>query len=212
MSKLVPRPHYLENLMKFREVDVIKVVTGVRRCGKSTLFDLYIECLKEQGIDENQIVRINLEDIDMEYLHEYKALHEYLLSRLQKNKMTYIFIDEAGRCSGFEKAVDSIYIKKDTDIYITGSNADLLSGELATLLSGRYVEIKMLPFSFSEYFAARDNKDKRQAFMDYLNVGSFPVVATQLKSDNTCLMAYFPPYFVKFSRNKAIIPSKTCLV
>lgn len=185
MGKLIPRPHYLNNLIKFREVDVIKVVTGVRRCGKSTLFELYIEYLKSNGVDENQIIFINLEDVGMEKLHNYNSLHDFLLSQLQKDKMTYIFIDEAGRCDGFEKAVDSIYIKKNTDVYITGSNADLLSGELATLLSGRYVEIKMLPFSFAEFYAASENiaTDKNRAFMEYMNIGSFPVVVTQLKSD-----------------------------
>ncbi|MDR1322320.1 MAG: ATP-binding protein [Gracilibacteraceae bacterium] len=183
MDKLIPRPRFLANLIKFRDVDVIKVVTGVRRCGKSTLFDLYIEYLKTQGVDESQIVHINLEDVAMEALHNYKALHEFLLSKLQKEKTTYIFIDEAGRCAEFEKAVDSIYIKKNTDVYITGSNADLLSGEIATLLSGRYVEIKLLPFSFAEFYAAGENKDKNQAFMDYLNMGGFPVVVTQLGGD-----------------------------
>ena len=183
MGKLIPRPHFLENLIKFREVDVIKVVTGVRRCGKSTLLGLYIEYLKKAGIDESQIIHINLEDLGMERLHEYKALYDYLLSKLQKEKMTYIFIDEVGRCEGFEKTVDSIYIQKNTDVYITGSNADLLSGELATLLSGRYVEIKMLPFSFVEYFKASGSNDKNQAFLNYLNIGSFPVVVTQLGSD-----------------------------
>jgi predicted AAA+ superfamily ATPase len=183
MDRLIPRPHYLENLIKFREVDVIKVVTGVRRCGKSTLFALYIEHLKSTGVDASQIVHVNLEDIGMENLHEYKALHDFLMSKLQKDKMTYIFIDEVGRCVDFEKTVDSIYIKKDTDVYVTGSNADLLSGELATLLSGRYVEIKMLPFSFAEFHLASEINDRTQAFETYRSIGSFPVVATQLKSD-----------------------------
>ncbi|MDR1193157.1 MAG: ATP-binding protein [Peptococcaceae bacterium] len=187
MAKLIPRPGFLRNLINFREVDVIKVITGVRRCGKSTLFALYIEYLKTQGVDENQIVHINLEDVGMERLRNYKALHEFLLAKLQKDRMTYIFIDEAGRCPEFEKAVDSIYIKNNTDVYITGSNSDLLSGELATLLSGRYVEIKMLPFSFAEFYAARESggkaADKNQAFMTYLNTGGFPVVATQLEGD-----------------------------
>jgi predicted AAA+ superfamily ATPase len=183
MDKLISRPHFLENLIKFRDVDVIKVITGVRRCGKSTLFDLYIEYLKTQGVDKSQIIHVNLEDVGMEHLHNYKALHEFLLSKLQKDKMTYLFIDEAGRCAEFEKAIDSIYIKKNTDVYITGSNADLLSGELATLLSGRYVEIKMLPFSFAEFYTANESKDKNQAFMNYLNTGSFPIVVTQLGGD-----------------------------
>jgi len=183
MNDFTPRPYFLENLIKFREVDVIKVVTGVRRCGKSTLFDLYIEYLKATGVDENQIVHINLEDIGMENLHDYKSLHKFLVSKLQKDRMAYIFIDEAGQCAGFEKAVDSIYIKKNTDVYITGSNADLLSGELATLLSGRYVEIGMLPFSFAEYYETAGRNDKNQAFMDYLNAGGFPVAVAQLGGD-----------------------------
>ena len=183
MDRLIPRPHYLENLIKFREVDVIKVVTGVRRCGKSTLFALYIEHLKSLGIDDSRIVHINLEDVGMEHLHEYKALHEFLASKLLPDKMTYVFIDEVGRCADFEKAIDSIYIKKNTDVYITGSNADLLSSELATLLSGRYVEIKMLPFSFAEFYAASGTKDKTRAFEGYRTIGSFPVVVTQIKSD-----------------------------
>jgi predicted AAA+ superfamily ATPase len=187
MDKLIPRPCFLENLIKFREVDVIKAVTGVRRCGKSTLFNLYIEYLKTQGIEDAQIVHVNLEDVGLEHLHNYKALHDFLLSKLQADKMTYIFVDEVGRCTEFEKAIDSIYIKKNTDVYITGSNDDLLSGELATLLSGRYVEIKMLPFSFAEYFQASENSgksaDKNQAFMSYLNMGSLPVVVTQFGSN-----------------------------
>jgi predicted AAA+ superfamily ATPase len=183
MEKIVPRPRFLEKLIKFREVDVIKVVTGVRRCGKSTLFELFIEHLKQAGVEESQIIHINLEDVNMEHLHDYHALNEFLVNKLQKERMTYIFIDEVGRCQGFEKAVDSIYIKKNTDVYITGSNADLLSSELATLISGRYVEIKMLPFSFAEFYEANENKDKNRAFMDYLNIGSLPVVVTQLKSD-----------------------------
>jgi predicted AAA+ superfamily ATPase len=187
MDELIPRTQYLDNLIKFREVDVIKVITGVRRCGKSTLFKLYIAYLKAAGVDDNRIVHINLEDVGMEHLHDYKILHEFLVSKLHKNEMTYIFIDEAGRCVDFEKAVDSIYVKINTDVYITGSNADILSGELATLLSGRYVEIRMLPFSFSEYCNANENSgkanDKSQAFMEYLNFGSFPVVDTQLRSD-----------------------------
>ena len=189
-TKLIPRPHFLENLIKFREVDLIKVVTGVRRSGKSTLFDLYIEYLKSTGVSDKQIVHINLEDVGLEFLHDYKVLHDYLVSKLQKNKMTYIFIDEVGRCTDFEKAVDSIFIMKNTDVYITGSNADLLSGELATLLSGRYVEIQILPFSFPEFQGASEIQDKSQAFESYRITGGFPVSATQLKSDITLTDQY----------------------
>jgi predicted AAA+ superfamily ATPase len=144
---------------------------------------LYIEYLKSTGIDDSQITHINLEDIGMEHLHDYRALHDFLLSRLQEGKMNYILIDEVGRCKDFEKAIDSIYIKANTDVYITGSNAYLLSGELATLLSGRYVEIEMLPFSFSEFYATGGQADRNQAFASYLNTSSFPVVVTQMNSD-----------------------------
>jgi len=183
MDKIIPRLQFLNKLIKFREIDVIKIITGVRRCGKSTLFELYIDYLKNDGVEDAQIIHVNLEDVGLEHLHNYKTLHDFLVSKLKKDKMTYIFIDEAGRCEGFEKTVDSIYIKKNTDVYITGSNADLLSGEIATLISGRYVEIKMLPFSFAEFYMASNIKDKNQAFMNYLNIGSFPVVATRLGSD-----------------------------
>jgi len=190
MDNLIPRPQFLNILIKFREIDVIKVVTGVRRCGKSTLFELYIKYLMSKGVDENQIIHINLENVGMEHLHDYKALHEYLLPKINKDKMTYIFIDEVGQCKDFEKTVDSIYIMKNTDVYLTGSNADLLSGEIATLISGRYVEIKMQPFSFAEFYVASENKDKYQAFNNYMNLGSFPIVATQLGSDTELIDQY----------------------
>lgn len=183
MGMLVERSGYLENLKKWREKDVIKVITGVRRCGKSTLFNLYIEHLKMTGVSEDQIIHINLEDVGFEHLNDYKSLHDYVVSKLDKNKWSYVFIDEAQTCKDFEKAVDSIYIKKNADVYITGSNAFMLSGELATLLSGRYVEIKMLPFSFSEYFKASKHNDKNKAFTNYMNLGSFPVIATELKNN-----------------------------
>ena len=177
MKPLVERVHYLESLKKWREKDVIKVVSGVRRCGKSTLFNLYIEHLKSTGVGEDQIIHINLEDVGSEHLTNYKTLHEYVVSKLAKGKWTYVFIDEVQTCDSFEKAIDSLYIKENVDVHITGSNAFMLSGELATLLSGRYVEIKMLPFSFSEFSQISTETDKRKRFSDYMNFGSFPVVA-----------------------------------
>jgi predicted AAA+ superfamily ATPase len=135
MLNLIDRNEYLENLKKFKEVDLIKVVTGVRRCGKSTLFKLYINYLKSIGIEDNQIISINLEEVENKELHNCKGLHEHVMSRLQKDKMNYIFIDEVQKCDKFEEAVDSLYVKENTDVYITGSNANMLSGELATLLS-----------------------------------------------------------------------------
>lgn len=176
---MIQRTEYLYNLIALRDKQVIKVVTGVRRCGKSTLFELYIDYLKQTGVDDNQIISINLEDLDNNNLLDYMALYNNVASRLISDKKNYIFIDEVQKCNGFEKAVDSLFIKKNCDVYITGSNAYLLSGELATLLSGRYVQIDMLPFSFKEYYeATRDNgKTKKELFECYLKYGSFPYVA-----------------------------------
>lgn len=139
---MIERKEYLDNLAALRDKKIIKVVTGVRRCGKSTLFELYIDRLKENGVKDNQIIFVNLEDPENANLLNYKALYDYISNRLSADKMNYIFIDEVQKCAGFEKVVDSLFIKKNCDVYITGSNAYLLSGELATLLSGRYVEIE----------------------------------------------------------------------
>ncbi|MCL2859777.1 MAG: ATP-binding protein [Oscillospiraceae bacterium] len=176
MLNLIDRYEYLENLKKFRDVDLIKVVTGVRRCGKSTLFDLYIEYLKSTGVEDNQIVAINLEEKENEHLLDEKALYDFLISQILKEKTTYFFIDEVQMCENFEKAIDSLYVKKNTDVYITGSNADMLSRELATLLTGRYVEIKMLPLSFKEFKTAFPNLEKSELFNRYLNYGAFPIL------------------------------------
>ena len=127
MKKIINRPYFLEKLKSFKELDVIKIVTGVRRSGKSTLFELYIEYLKSIGVADNQITHINLEEVEYENLQNYKALHDYVMNRLQKDKMNYIFIDEVQKCKEYEKAVDSLYVKKNIDVYITGSNADMLS-------------------------------------------------------------------------------------
>ena len=216
---MIKRKEYLDRLIRWREKQLIKVVTGVRRCGKSTLFSLYIEQLKKTGVTDEQIISINLEDVDNERLLDYKALHSYVKDRLCKDKYTYVFIDEVQQCPQFEKAVDSLFIKRNVDVYITGSNAHMLSGELATLLSGRYVEIRMLPLSFSEYllfigtaghcdnsdfgnhlqnhsFSFVDNPDvsfdfreMKSHFNDYLRFGSFPYVA-MLHNDNNVVRDY----------------------
>ena len=145
---MIERKEYLEKLKKWKDKDLIKVITGIRRCGKSTLIDLYIDYLLSNGIDKSQVTHINLEDYEFDKMKTYNDLYEYIDSKLIKDKMNYIFIDEVQKISDFQKAVDALYIKKNVDLYITGSNSKLLSGELATLLSGRYVEIKMLPLSF----------------------------------------------------------------
>ena len=174
MNKFIERKAYLEQLSTWREKDMIKVVTGVRRCGKSTLFNLYIERLKIDGVTDGQIVFVNLENEDLSELLDYKKLHEYVKTRIMKNKWTYVFLDEIQNCQYYEKAISSLYLNKNLDIYITGSNAYMLSGELATKLTGRYIEIDMLPLSFAEYGSAVAIPDKRERFNRYMNMGAFP--------------------------------------
>lgn len=175
---MVERKEYLEKLKLWREEKIIKVVTGIRRCGKSTLLEQYRNYLLETGVNSEQIIAVNFEDLAFENLLDYKSLYQYISERIVPDKFTYIFLDEIQKVNGFEKAVDSLYIKDNVDIYITGSNAYLLSGELATLLSGRYVEIKMLPLSFSEYVQLQPmGKSRDELFSEYMSVGGFPYIA-----------------------------------
>lgn len=176
---MVQRKEYLEKLIGWKDDDVIKVVTGIRRCGKSTLLMQYQDYLKSIGIEENQIIAVNFEELEYEELCDYKKLYAYIKDRLVADKITYIFLDEIQKVPSFEKVVDSLYVKPNIDIYITGSNAYMLSGDLATLLTGRYVEISMLPLSFNEYMQLSD-KDKESAFADYIKYGGLPFVATMV--------------------------------
>lgn len=180
---MVQRKEYLEKLIGWKDDDVIKVVTGTRRCGKSTLLMQYQAYLKSIGIEENQIIAVNFEELEYEELCDYKKLYAYIKDRLVADKITYIFLDEIQKVPSFEKVVDSLYVKPNIDIYITGSNAYMLSGNLATLLTGRYVEISMLPLSFSEYMQLSD-KDKESAFADYIKYGGLPFVATMDRTDD----------------------------
>lgn len=173
MRSVVERPSYLDELKRWKDKDLIKVVTGIRRCGKSTLFELFISYLKDTGIKDEQIIHINLEDADYNF-KDYKELYDYIIEKVDKEKQYYVFLDEVQNVSKFQKAVDSLYIKKNIDVYITGSNAYLLSGELATLLSGRYIEIKMLPLSFKEYVSAFNNNNYQKLFLDYMKNGGMP--------------------------------------
>ena len=187
------RKEYLDQLKSWREKQLIKVVTGVRRCGKSTLFSLYIDHLKQTGVDDEQIISINLEDVENEHLLDYKKLYAYIKDRLCNDKYSYVFIDEVQQCPQYEKVVDSLFIKKNADVYITGSNAHMLSGELATLLSGRYVEIRMLPLSFAEYIDFIGLEERAGnfgiQFNNYLRFGSFPYVAA-LGQDRPIIRGY----------------------
>ena len=170
---MIQRDEYLNELKKWKDKNLIKVITGMRRCGKSTLFELFINYLKETGINDEQIIHINLEDADYDF-ENYKSLYDYINKKIDKTKQYYVFLDEVQNVPQFQKAVDSLYIKKNVDVYITGSNAYLLSGELATLLSGRYIEIKMLPLSFKEYVTAFDMADHQRLFLDYMKNGGMP--------------------------------------
>ncbi|HAZ38251.1 MAG TPA: ATPase, partial [Clostridiaceae bacterium] len=172
---MIERKEYLEDLISFKDKKLIKVITGIRRCGKSTMLELFQTYLKENGIEDEQITTVNLEDGDYRGIRTSEALYEYVESKLINNKKNYVFLDEVQQVKNFQEAVDWLYAKKNVDLYITGSNAFLLSGELATLLSGRYVEIKMLPLSFKEYVSAYPNNTNIAAlYMNYLQNSSFP--------------------------------------
>ncbi len=180
---MVNRKEYLEKLKKLKDKQIIKVVTGVRRCGKSTLLKQFKDYLmNECSVTQEQIIFINFEDLAYEHLLDYKALYQYITERLCENKKNYIFLDEIQAVSNFQKTVDSLFIKDNVDLYITGSNAHLLSGELATLLSGRYVEISILPLSFAEYYELVGG-NKRDAWQNYFKCGGFPYAANLEEDD-----------------------------
>lgn len=193
---MIERTEYLEQLKRFKDKDLIKVVTGIRRCGKSTLFELFVKYLKEIGVKDNQIIKINLEDIDFSF-SDYKELYDYVNKQIDSKNQYYVFLDEVQNVPEFQKAVDSLYIKKNVDVYITGSNAYLLSGELATLLSGRYIEIKMLPLSFKEYLSAFNNSDKSryEYFLDYMKNGGMPGNIPILQDNPNDVDAYLEGIF-----------------
>ena len=173
--EIISRGAYLDKLIAFKDKKVIKVITGIRRCGKSTLMEIYRNWLLKNGVDETQIVSINFEDYDYYDLRKPDKLYSFVKERLINGAMTYIFLDEIQHVENFSDVVDSLYIKQGTDIYITGSNAYMLSSEIATLLSGRYVEIPMLPLSFKEYVSCQgDRRDLSRLYSDYISSSSFP--------------------------------------
>ena len=175
--KLIERKEYMEFLKRHKDKNIIKVVSGVRRCGKSKLFELFQNDLLKQGVPKENIISINFEDLAFEDLQEYHALYRYVTAHMQPTGMNYIFLDEIQHVPDFEKAVDSLFIKENADIYITGSNAYFMSGDLATLLSGRYVELKMLPLSFQEYYDSshlKPNHSLQEIYEHYITESSFP--------------------------------------
>ncbi|MDR3318408.1 MAG: ATP-binding protein [Clostridiales bacterium] len=188
---MIQRKEYLDRLIAWKDKRVIKVITGIRRCGKSSLLELFQEYLTEAcGVEPAQIIAIDFDDMLNVRLRDKNALHEYVLSRLQGGKRSYVFFDEIQNVAGFEQAVDSLFLRKELDVYITGSNAFFLSGELATLLSGRYVTIEMLPLSFAEYnLAAGDNKTPAAKYREYVERSSFPYI-TELDGDKKRIAEY----------------------
>ncbi len=179
---MINRPDYINELIKFKDKDLIKVITGIRRCGKSTLMELYKNYLLQNNVKENQIISINLEDLKFNFIKDYMDLYNYIEEKILENEKNYIFIDEIQIIPEFQKVADSLYLNKNIDLYITGSNANLLSSELSTLLTGRYVEIKMLPLSFKEFKSTNEKDDLEQLYQEYISKGSFPYT-TQLELD-----------------------------
>lgn len=171
----IQRHEYLSQLSALRDKQIIKIITGVRRCGKSTLLEMMQDELRANGVDEGQIISINLEEYENKDLRNPDALYAHVKSRLREGQTSYVFLDEIQHVNQYSDVVDALFVKPGVDLYITGSNAYLLSSEIATLLSGRYVEIKMLPLSFAEYVESTgDEHDLGKKYVDYVNYSSFP--------------------------------------
>ena len=176
---MIKREMYLSQIRPFiDQTELIKVIVGVRRSGKSIMLELIKDELVSKGISRDNMISVNFEDMTYSSLTNAVGLHTYLKEKIDSVEgRVYIFLDEIQKVERFEKAVDSLYIKEKTDIYITGSNAYMLSGELATLLSGRYVEISMLPLSFSEYCQLKEKNNYDELFAEYMQNGGFPYIA-----------------------------------
>ena len=187
---MIERKEYMALLEKWRDKKVIKVVTGIRRCGKSSLLRMFREKLLEEGVSESQVLELNFEDLDNEQYLDYKVLYAYVKKHLVKGWMNYLFFDEIQMVDNFQKVIDSLFLLDDVDIYVTGSNAYLLSGEIATLLTGRYVEIKLFTFSFREYLTAQpDDINLERAYRRYIEDGSFPYIL-QINHDREMVREY----------------------
>ena len=194
---MINRPQYLKELLSFKNANLIKIVTGVRRSGKSTLFDLYKQELLHQGIEEKQIQIIKLEELENESLLNYKNLYQHVLDNLVPNKKNYVFLDEIQNVPDFQKAVRSLFEKGNIDLYLTGSNSKLQSGQWATSLAGRYVEIKMYPLSYKEFYEtyskeAQQNLDK--IYEDYLTFSSFPYATYFIKQGSKDVLKQIHTY------------------
>ena len=179
MTKLINRPQYLNQLIQSKGVDLVKIVTGIRRCGKSSLLDLFHQYLLEKNVPDSHIIHMNMESLRYRNLTDYISFYDYVSKRIDGEGKTYLLFDELQAVNHWEKAIESFRLDFDVDIYITGSNAYLLSSEFSTLLSGRYMEIRMLPLSFKEFlnfyeFAVDVTMDEK--FQKYLQFGGMPVL------------------------------------
>lgn len=179
MTELINRPEYLEQLIQSKDVDLVKIVTGIRRCGKSSLLDLFHQYLSDNGVSEANIIHMNMESLRYRNLSNYLAFYDYVSGRISKSGKTYLIFDELQAVKHWEKAIESFRLDFDVDIYITGSNAYLLSTEFSTLLSGRYVEIRMLPLSFKEFltfYEFEPSVTAEEKFQRYLQFGGMPIL------------------------------------
>lgn len=191
---MVKREEYFNKLLKYKDKKLIKVITGIRRCGKSTLLKMFRDYLLDNAVDEKQIIFINFENLSNEDLTNYKSLYNYLKDAITSNKMYYIMLDEIQNVVDFQKVIDSIYLKDNVDIYITGSNAYMLSSEIATLIAGRYLQIEMLPLSYKEYIEGIGQEPNADTFLSYLQNGSFPQIL-QFNEDTELINDYVENLF-----------------
>ncbi len=180
MKDLINRPEYLKQLIENKDIDLVKIITGIRRCGKSSLLDLFHQYLLQTGVSEDHIIHLNLESLHYRNLADYLSFYDYVSKRIPSNGKVYLMFDELQAVEHWEKAIESFRLDFDVDIYITGSNAYLLSSELSTLLSGRYVEIRMLPLSFKEFlrfYKFESSVNMEEKFQKYLQFGGMPILS-----------------------------------
>lgn len=184
--KMIERPLYMNKLNTWKDRQMVKILTGVRRCGKSTLFKMFQDQLRASGVSDDRIITLNMEDPSNLKLLDWHKLYDYIDSRLVKGQKNYVFIDEVQTVKDFQRAADGLFINEDVDLYLTGSNSHFQSGEWATMLTGRYIEIHVLPLSFKEYVSAYPFTATKEAmYKSYLNTTGFPYTLTMVGSDQT---------------------------
>ena len=189
MEKLIERKEYLDFLIKLKDKNIIKVVTGIKRCGKSTLFELYKKYLFENGVKDEQIISLNFENPSDMKFSDWKDLYNYVNDKIDSKKMYYVFLDEVQILEHFEKAVAGLFLNKNIDLYVTGSDSYMLSGELATYLTGRYMQIHMLPLSFSEFLEYYGKENELKKYNTYIENGGFPYLLN-LDNNNDLIRNY----------------------